>query len=446
MKPGAIRFVIVLGIVSMLSILVTQVIWIQKSLDLQEKAIAIQDKRQILNQEHFIEQVHIALRNVLQQISNDHSDHSDLYGAVKQVSSNYFIVDINEELHPFYLESLLKRELYAQNISTDFQYGIYDCFTDSIAYGDLITFTPEATFESKGRTRTGFELENIKWTNDGHYFTVHFPFVEDDLTKIESESFSSRWYMLFLVALPLVFFGYSISVIIRQKRIAEVKNDFINNMTHELKTPISTIGLSSEMLLRGTVKDFEGVTRYAGIIHKENLRLQNLVEKVLNIAKMDIDKIELSVTEIQMHEMLDEVCETILFIHEQDNVVFDYKLEAEHDVLKGDYIHLTNIVNNLIDNAMKYSEDVPIVTLRTFNENNYFCIEISDHGIGIKKEELKLIFDKFYRVSTGNLHNVKGFGLGLYYVFIIIEAHHGKIDVRSSIGKGTTFKISLPLK
>ncbi len=445
MKPGAIRFAIVLGIVSLMSILFTQVLWIQKSLEVQQKAIEIQDNRQVLNQKHFIEQVHIALRNVLQQISKDHSDHSDLYGAVKQVSANYFIVDINEELHPFYLENLLKRELYAQNISTDFQYGIYDCFTDSIAYGDLITFTPEATFESKGRTRTGFELENLKWTNDGHYFTVHFPFVGDDLSKIESETLSRRWYMLFFLGLPLMFFGYSIFVILRQKRIAEVKNDFINNMTHELKTPISTIGLSSEMLLRGTVKEIEAVQKYASIIHKENLRLQNLVEKVLNIAKMDMEKIEISISTLSMHEILEEICETILFIHENDDVVFNFDLQAQNDRIKGDAIHITNIVNNLIDNAMKYSKDAPFVTLRSFNENNQFCIEISDQGVGIKKEDIKLIFDKFYRVSTGNLHNVKGFGLGLYYVQIIVNAHRGKIDIRSSFGKGTTVKVCFPL-
>lgn len=445
MKPRSIRFVIILGLFSMLSFLFTQVLWMQKTVDLQRKAKEIQDKRESLNLKHFTERVHISLRNVLLQISEDHSDESDLYGAVRQVSTNYYIVDINEELHPFYLENLLKREFYAQNIQTDFQYGIYDCFTDSIAYGDLISFTPGESFESKGRERTGFQLENMYWSKDGHYFTVHFPYVEDDLVKLDAPEFTYKWYMVFIIALPLVFFGYSVSLILRQKRIAEVKNDFINNMTHELKTPISTIGLSSEMLLRGTVTEQEGIQRYANIIYKENKRLQNLVERVLKIAKLDKDKLELTVSEIDMHELFEEMQETFHYAYENVDAVFKTQLEAQDYVIKGDMIHITNIMNNLFENAIKYSENSPVITLRTYNEFNKFCVEITDQGIGIRKEDLPMIFDKFYRVSTGNVHNVKGFGLGLYYVKIVVEAHEGDIDVHSTYGKGTTFIIRLPL-
>ena len=445
MKPRSVRFVVILGLFSMLSFLFTQVLWIQKTVDLQRKAKEIQDKREKLNLKHFTEQVQISLRNVLMQISKDHSDESDLYGAVRQVSTNYYIVDINEELHPYYLENLLKREFYAQNVQTDFQYGIYDCFTDSIAYGDLITFTPGESFESKGRTRTGFSLENMHWSRDGHYFTVHFPYVEDDLVKLDTPEFTYKWYMVFIIALPLVFFGYSVSMILRQKRIAEVKNDFINNMTHELKTPISTIGLSSEMLLRGSIKDEEGVQRYANIIYKENNRLQNLVERVLNIAKLDKDKIQLTLTEIDMHELLEELQETFQFAYENMDAVFMGQLEAQNYMIKGDMIHISNIMNNLFENAIKYSKGAPVVTVRTYNEFNSLCVEITDQGIGMRKEDLPMIFDKFYRVSTGNVHDVKGFGLGLYYVKIVVEAHGGDIDVRSTFGKGTTFLIRLPI-
>ncbi len=445
MNPKAIRLVIILGLVAMLSVLFTQVVWIQKTIDLQNKAKAIQEKRQSLNQKHFTEQVNIALRNVLQQISIDHSDESDLYGAVRQVSMNYFIVDINEELHPFYLETLLKREFYGQNIQTDFRYGIYDCFTDSIAYGDLIEFTLGQSFSSKGGEREGFKLQDIHWANDGHYFTVHFPYIDDELNKVTGQEFTWKWYMLFVVALPLVFFSYAVSVILKQKRIAEVKNDFINNMTHELKTPISTIGLSSEMLLRGSVKDQEGVLRYANIIYKENKRLENLVERVLKIAKLDKDKVELTISEIDMHELLEEMQETFQFVHESEDGVFEAELNAQNHFIMGDMMHISNIMNNLFENAVKYSAGPPVVKVKTFNEFDYLCVEISDEGIGMKKEDLPLIFDKFYRVSTGNVHDVKGFGLGLYYVKIVVEAHDGLIEVRSTLDKGTTFKISLPL-
>jgi two-component system phosphate regulon sensor histidine kinase PhoR len=231
----------------------------------------------------------------------------------------------------------------------------------------------------------------------------------------------------------------------RQKRLSEIKNDFINNMTHELKTPISTIALSSEMILKGDFReDQEKLNRYVGIIHKENKRLEDQVERVLNVAKLDQEKIILKKTPINIHELLEEARENFTLNQVGNGVEINLNLEAENPTISADSVHITNVIYNLLDNAIKYCELDPKINIKTSNRDNGFSIEISDNGIGIRREDVKMIFDKFYRVPTGNLHNVKGFGLGLFYVKLIIDEHLGKIDVKSKPGEGTSFTIWLP--
>lgn len=445
MGPRTIRISIILGVFSLLSLLAIQLMWIKKSVAVQERNIAIQEKKDSLNLIHFSEHVHIALRNTLEQIATDISDSSDLYGAVKQISTNYYTVEINEELHPYYLETLLKREFYAQNIKQNFQYGIYDCFTDSIVFGNLITFSEDSLYNPISDHPVGITSKDLKWEKkDGHYFTVYFPTVDEDFSKMESDGFSFWWYLVLVSAFPLIFFAYSISTILKQKRLSDIKNDFINNMTHELKTPISTIGLSSEMLMKGTVSEKEDIQRYAGVIFKENKRLQKQVERVLNVAKLDKEKVELKTEEIHLHELLEEAKDTFEFNQMTHGGTILLDLKADNDLIHVDSVHVGNVIYNLLDNAVKYCKDQPNISLSTWNDKKGIYFEISDNGIGIKREFQKMIFDKFYRVSTGNLHDVKGFGLGLYYVKLVVEAHGGTIDVKSNIGKGTTFKIWLP--
>lgn len=438
--------VIILGVISLASILLIQGIWIKKSLSMQQTNIAIQEKEDSLDLIHFSEQVHIALRNVLEKISTVQSDSSDLYGAVKQVSSNYFSVDINEELHPYFLETLLKREFYAQSLNRDFQYGIYDCFTDSIVFGNLITFSKDSLYAPVSDTIAGITSEKLRWKKDGHYFTVYFPGIGSGYKSARSDSYSPWWYVFVIVLFVLVFFGFAINVILRQKRLSEIKNDFINNMTHELKTPISTIGLSSEMLMRGDFKeDSEKVQRYASIIYKENRRLQDQVERVLNVAKLDKDKLTLKKESLNMHELLEEAKDNFEFNQLDHGGRIDLQLDAPIFEITVDPVHISNVVYNLMDNAVKYCEREPHIKVRTSVEKNFFVFEIEDNGIGMKREDTKMIFDKFYRVPTGNIHNVKGFGLGLYYVKLIIDEHQGEIEVKSSVGNGTTFRIALPI-
>lgn len=445
MNRKNINAVVILGIISLASILVVQMVWMRRTVAIQQTNIAIQEKEDSLNLKQFAEQTHIALRNVLEEISTQRADSSDLYGAVSQIRTNYFTVDISEELHPFYLETLLKREFYDQNIHQDFQYGIYDCFSDSIVFGNLIKFTEKSGYAPVSDTLVGITKEKLSWKKDGHYFTVFFPNVISKSIDDPTELISPWIYISIVVVLVLVFFGYTITVIFRQKRLSEIKNDFINNMTHELKTPISTIGLSSEMLLRSDFSDDpDKLKRYAGIIFKENKRLENQVERVLNVAKLDQEELVLKKENMDLHELLEEAKDNFSFNQLEQSGTIHLHLEANPCTVHVDPVHITNVVYNLLDNAIKYCDKTPDISITTRSDKKGVSLEFTDNGIGMKRDDLKMIFDKFYRVPTGNLHNVKGFGLGLFYVKLIIDEHKGKIDVKSKVGEGTTFTIWLP--
>ncbi len=443
MQNKTVNAVAILGIFSILSILIVQYVWIQNTRQLQQEYIAIQQREDSLNLREFAQQARAALRNVLTSI-NKMDDPSQVYGAVKQVNYKHYTVEVTDELQPFYLETLLKKELYLQDIQQDFLFGIYDCFKDSISLSGLYIFDSDSIYAKKPQPLVDITAESLNLTKDGHYFTVYFPHLK--LNQIQSTSSFSPWmYLVIVVVFVGVFFAFSLGIIIRQKRLSEVKNDFINNMTHELKTPISTISLSSEMLLRledGVEPD--RMRKYASIIYKENKRLEKQVERVLNIAKLDKDKVSLNKELIRIEDILSDVQENFEFNQAKEGGKLNIVNQNPDLQIFADPIHLTNVLFNLVDNAIKYCKTTPQISIIVKAEKNGFKIDVEDNGIGIKKEDLQIIFDKFHRISTGNVHDVKGFGLGLYYVKLIVEAHHGKIEARSIPEKGTTFSLWLP--
>jgi two-component system phosphate regulon sensor histidine kinase PhoR len=444
MKRFRINAVIILGVLSLSSILLVQLLWVRKTIEIQSTSTAIQQKSDSLNLKEFSEQTNLALRNVLNVISNAIEDSSEHYGAIKQLNVNQFKVDIIQELDPYYLETLLKKALYNQNIHEDFTFGIYDCFTNQLTFSKLYKFTDDSLYTLVNNNIIGLDSARLKLKNDGHYFTVFFPNVQNKLPQ--NTVFLSPWiYISTIVFLVLIFFGFSLATIIKQKRLSEVITDFINNMTHELKTPIATISLSSEMIMRlETDVDLEKAKKYAGIIFKENKRLETQVERVLNISTLDTENTTLNKKSLDFHELLVEVKDTFDFNQLANGGKILIENNASVFTIQADPIHITNVVYNLLDNAVKYCTTKPFISITTKNERNYLVIEIKDNGIGIRKEDLKMIFDKFYRVSTGNIHDIKGFGLGLFYVKLIINEHNGSIDVRSKVGEGSTFIIKLP--
>jgi two-component system phosphate regulon sensor histidine kinase PhoR len=228
----------------------------------------------------------------------------------------------------------------------------------------------------------------------------------------------------------------------KQKKLAEIKNDFINNMTHEFKTPISTISLAVEVMKDGDVKKDSGkINRYLNIIQDENRRLGTQVEKVLQMALLDKGEVKLRLDSVDIHGTIEQVLTNLSVQIEQKNGIVNLKLKADKSEIVADEVHLTNIIYNLLDNANKYSPENSEITICTKNLANSLKISISDNGIGMTKDQMARIFERFYRVPTGNLHDVKGFGLGLSYVKKMVELHNGQIFVESKLGEGSKFEI-----
>ena len=442
--------VVILGVISILSILTIQLFWIQKNIEFQESNIEIQFRQNLLSTKQFNDNVTVALKNVASEIQRMNNAPGDLYGSVKQQSPNYFTVELQDTLNPYLLETLLKREFYHQNIEEDFRYGIFNCYDGKIEYGPYIRFVNDSTFTNDVLTDNSDlnKAVQIQLNTDLHYFTVFFPDVEGVVLD-ELPNDVTPWYYLFAIILfVVVFFAFSVSIILKQKKLSEIKNDFINNMTHELKTPIATIRISSETLLNidSNKDESEKLQRYAGIIYKENKRLEQQVERVLNIAKLDKNEIKLKLETFCIHEIIEEAKENFEFNQlEELGGEIKLNLTAKDHLIKGDIVHVTNIIYNLLDNAVKYCDTIPKIIIGTHNAKNRIYISVKDNGKGISRENIKYIFDKFYRVPTGNLHDVKGYGLGLYYVKTITQELGGGISVKSTFGKGTEFVISFPI-
>jgi len=273
---------------------------------------------------------------------------------------------------------------------------------------------------------------------------IHFP-------TMNSYIFSSVRFMIpslsFTVVLCITFM-FTIYIIFRQKKVAELKNDFINNMTHEFKTPISTKSLAAQMLNDASVaKSPQMLQHVTGIINDETKRLRFQVEKVLQISLFDQQKATMKTRELDVNELVNGVVNTFALKVEKNGGTIISQLNATDAIVLADEMHITNVVFNLMDNAVKYkrTDEALRLTIRTWNEHGKLALSIQDNGIGIKKENLKKVFDRFYRVHTGNLHDVKGFGLGLAYVKKVIQDHHGTIRAESELGVGTKFIIVLPL-
>ncbi len=439
MRRRTLGTLVLLAILSLGGVVFTQTMWLKRAQRYEHEQVALQQQQQQQLDKQFNDRVTIALTDVTERILSITKDPSDLFDAVKQERPNYFAVTINDTIHPYLLESLLKQEFKRRNIDDDFEYGIYDCFTDSIVYGNYVSLGDST------RKDTTRHSELLKLDKDGHYFGVYFPRRTSALWTPGPEGTINWLYPAVVTFLMFAFFAYSMWVILRQKRLGEMKNDFIGNMTHELKTPISTIALSSEVLSDpDIVNEPERLRNYARIIHTENERLRQQVERVLQLATLDNGGSDMRMEAVDVHELLkDTVSAFTVLLHERSGTS-TLDLRATDPYVKGDRVHMGNILFNLLDNAVKYSKGAPVVEISTWNEHGNLRIAVRDKGIGMRKEDLRNIFERFFRIHTGNIHDVKGFGLGLHYVAEMVRAHGGKIHVESTYGQGSTFTLVFP--
>ncbi len=273
------------------------------------------------------------------------------------------------------------------------------------------------------------------------YLVIDFP---DKNTHIYKQVYTLVIGSFIFTIIILLTFGSTLYYILRQKKLSEIKSDFINNMTHEFKTPIATIGLATDALESPKVMGVEKSTRYyLGMIRQENKRMNNQVERVLQMALIEQGRLQLNLQKTDVHEIIQNSIAVVELLTQKSNGKISTSLRANCHILKIDEIHMASVMNNLLDNALKYSDRPPKIMIETYQEHNNICIRVSDNGLGMTKEVQSHVFDKFYRKPTGNVHNIKGFGLGLSYVKAVIEAHNGSISVSSELSNGSTFTIKI---
>ncbi len=421
MSRHTIRLLVVLATICIVGITMTQVYWVRRALNMRER--------------QFNHQVQIALRSVVGNLCDYNGVDALKSNPINQISDAYYTVMVNDFIDPKQLEAFLISAFKKREITSDFEYGIYDCSGENMVYGNYVDLDSKNTGQSSS-------MAFPKLDRNEYYFGVYFPNKDSNLVgEMGIWAFSS-----FVLLVVIVFFGYTMFVILKQKRLSEVQRDFVNNMTHEFKTPLSTIAISSDVLSKPTItKDPDRLHNYAKIIGEEARRLKSQVERVLHMATSDKKAIKLNREQLDVHEVIELAIARARLTDNWEECCIELETKAEKSTMVGDKLHLTNIFFNLIDNAMKYCQKQPQISISSENNGKNVQIHVRDNGVGIAQHHRKKVFRQFYRVPTGNLHDVKGFGLGLSYVYKMIKAHGGRVWLQSEAGHGTTFTVALPV-
>jgi two-component system, OmpR family, phosphate regulon sensor histidine kinase PhoR len=422
MQSKKLRIFLVLSVLLFVSIIALQYYWFRKAYSLQDK--------------DFDQRVNACLRVVTKRmLTFNNNPNNMLLKPVERVSGNYYTVQINDKIDPNMLEVFLKQELQRHDIEQNIEYGIYDCVKNRIQYGGLIC----ASTQCDSANNVKYEFPPLKLAN--YYFGVYF--TDRKINLIDELGI---WLLSSgMLLLVFGFFAYALWVIFKQKRLSEIQTDFINNMTHEFKTPISTISISSEVLMNPNITQKpERLLSYATIINNEAQRLRKNVDNVLQTSNITQNIDALNFEKTNVNELLLELKGNLEPIIKDKNGSLSINLPQQELYIYADKLHINNVLHNLADNSIKYCNTAPNITISLSNLGNKAHIIVADNGIGISASDQENVFKKFFRVHTGNVHNVKGFGLGLYYVSEILKAHKGHIQLQSSLGQGTTITLIFP--
>jgi two-component system phosphate regulon sensor histidine kinase PhoR len=361
----------------------------------------------------------------------------DIMGGLLELDIYTSVID---RIDTLVLDTLLRQSLQSQGVKASYDYGVFN----KLQKPEIIPAHSKTVSDRIEREGYRIQLFPNDPIADPNYLCVWFPRERQYVISTMGTMLTTSAILMLLI---MVLFSFSINTIYRQKKLSEIKNDFINNMTHELKTPIATISLACEALSDPDMRTGEkAITSYVGMIRDENKRLGVLVENVLRTSIFEQGQMKLKKQQFDVHQVILQVIANIDIQVKARSGQIVTRFYAKSALVQGDQLHITNVVYNLIDNAMKYSEGSPMVDIETRDEEGFIAISFSDRGIGISKENQRKIFDKLYRVPTGNIHNVKGFGLGLSYVKGVLEMHGGTVDVVSELKKGSTFTIHIPIE
>ena len=414
MKINKLNIIIVLGLFAIIGILVAQLLWTKQAFSLEEKK--------------FSQKTHIALLEVAKKLYEGTNHELPLENPVKQIANDYYIVNIENDFDPKILEYYLKTEFIKRNIITDFEYAMYNCQSDEMVYGNYISLSNN----SKKKTSIYFP----KHKNLIYYFAVRFP--NESSYLLNSLKF---WFVLSIgLIFILLIYVYSIWTILQQKKYTELQRDFINNMTHEFKTPLSSILIASNYLKnQKEILENNKLSNYTKIIINQSNKLNNHIEKILTIAKTDSSQMILDKKRAEIIPIIEDVIENIKLKYE--NVEVKILSDNPNLEIELDTFHFTNLVYNLLDNAVKYCDSKPEIIIKISNSASKINLEFIDNAIGISDDNKKHIFDKFYRIKADSNNQINGFGLGLYYVKKICDLHKWKIVVKNNPKKGITVSI-----
>ncbi len=423
MKRKTLTYIVILATITVTGVLFLQFLFLRHSYNYSEK--------------QFRESITIALKEVSWQLlsASGNLANFDSIAPVEIVSKSYYLVLIEAPIDYDLLKFHLKEELRKHQIFTDFEFAINNPETGELEQKTLIT--------SKGEEKeSNFDFPERE-DNGSYYFAVHFP----DRTPYFQSSLSIWYLFTGLLLVIILFFGYTLSVIIRQRQLSQTQKDFINNLTHELKTPISSIALSAKVIRDEKIlQNPDRLFKYAQIILEQNNRLSKNVEKVLNLALLEKTKLHLNKEKIELNDFLITVIESFKQSDAGRKASIHLEKAPEAIYIIADKFHFTNLVLNILENSVKYNERQPVIRVEAFKTKSDTIVRFTDNGIGISKKYRKKIFKRFYRIPTGNVHNVKGFGLGLDYVRKIIKAHNWNIKVDENPEGGSIFILKIHVK
>jgi len=419
MSNRSIQWVIGFGVLAIMAILAGQAYFFYKAFDLRERQT--------------VQSLKISLQSVAENISLfNHSTLPD--NIIHQFNPDYYIVDINNRIDPWVLEHYLRSELIRRHVNIDFEYAIYECDDDRMVYGNYVSLDKKEEVKNK--------LEYWPKYEEGlYYFGVHFPGIRNYILS-EME----LWYFFTaILVVVIIFFGYSMMIILQQKRLSEVQRDFINNMSHEFRTPLTSIGLASDVLGdEGPGGDPERFKKYAAILNEQVLVLEKKVDKILQQAETEHKFFRLNMEKIFLKDLTEELADEFKPAVEHRNGRLEIDNRAGNPAIMADRYHLSGILINLIDNALKYTVKPPVVIISITEKSSGILLKVEDAGTGIEKKYFRKVFMPFFRVPSGNIHNVKGSGLGLSYVKKICDLHGWKIRIESEPGVGTGITITIP--
>ena len=431
--------IIVLISASLIGIIVIQYLWLNNMVELRKEQV-----------QHKIKDATVAVGNTLVQFKEQKYSYGNFSLNAPRFNT------IGHQFQTSQIQDLFRKEFSKNELGkANFEFGIM-AFTADQPFGSLENQTKNfVTLYTENDTAKNFMYSAGLVSPSGSDIENVLP--PESLTIIVPEYKKIVYQSLRVPILSAIIFTIiiitafylTVRTMLKQKKISEIKNDFINNMTHEFKTPIATISLAVDALRNEKViSNKEKMNYFSTIIKEENRRMNRQVETILKAALLDKQEVQLLLRPMHAHEIIRDVADNFSLQLEDRNGKIELELNAENDFIEADEVHLSNLVNNLIDNAIKYSKDdqPPLIKISTASTNKSIIITIEDNGIGMTKETAKRVFEKFYRAHTGNIHNVKGFGLGLSYVKTMVEAHGGNIKVDSVLGKGSSFTIELPIK